>query len=36
MKGGNLFDHFGAPEQRQLVRERIALSERLAPARRCR
>ena len=31
MKGGNLLDHFGAPEQRQLVRERIALSERLAP-----
>ncbi len=29
MKGSNLLDHSSAPEQRQLVRERIALSERL-------
>lgn len=31
MKGANLLDHFGAPEQRALIRERIAQSERLAP-----
>lgn len=29
MKGANLVDHFGAPEQQALVRERIAQSEQL-------
>lgn len=29
MKGSNLLDHFSSPEQRQTVRERAALSERL-------
>jgi PAS domain S-box-containing protein len=30
MKGGHLLDHFGAADQRQAVRERIAQSERMA------
>jgi len=30
MRGSNVLDHFGAAEQRQLVRERLALSDRLA------
>jgi PAS domain S-box-containing protein len=30
MKGANMLDHFEAPEQRTLIRERIAQSERLA------
>jgi len=31
MKGSNLLDHIAAPEARQLVRDRLAASERLGP-----